>query len=214
VTLKEDPTTVCAVLRENDAELLSAVTSQERRADFNARISDRPSADADWIWLLDGTALPCPGALATLLAAARRLEAAAPPIILASIIVGRDGRLAPEHVALATQGRTAVAVQTASLRVLPIRAATGGSLLIRPQRFIERPRPGMAPVVTWTARRLREGGGFLVPSSVARARPAAHPRLEQAVLASRLALGPGRRVKERLRVVPEICERAIGFRAT
>jgi len=206
--MSERPLTVFAVLGAHDRELQNAVAKQDRAADGIARFSDAPSLPLDWMWVLDGTALPSSGALTALLAAAHRLESVVTPIVLASVIVGPDRRLAPAHVPLAPQDQTALAVRTVPLRVLPIRAVTGGSLLIRPERLIESPRPGIASMVAWTARCLREGGGFLVPSSVARARPVPHRRLEQASLAARLLLGSALRPKERLRVATEICERA------
>lgn len=207
-TASEHSPTVCAVLGGYDRELQSASAAQERPAEIIAGISKASLANTDWIWLLDGTALPAPGALAALLAAAHRLDPVASPILLASVIVGSDGRLAPAHVPLAPQDKTAVAVRTAPLRVVPVRAVTGASLLIRSDRFIGSPRPGIALMVAWTARCLREGGGFLVPSSVARARPVTNPRFEQAALAARLLLGTVLHPKERLRVAAEICERA------
>lgn len=190
---------VCAVLRDQDRELQGAVTSQERLVDFTALFSDRSSPAADWIWLLDGTALPNPDTLAALLAAAQRLDPVVSPIILASTIVGAAGRLAPAHVPLAPQGQTEVAVRTVGLRVLPVRAVTGGSLLVRPEWMTGSPRPGVAPMIAWTARHLRDGGGFLVPSSVARARSIASPRWEQAALFARLVFGSALHPKERLR---------------
>ncbi len=211
VTVPERSPTVCAVLGEHDRELRGALTAQERPADLTARFSDTPGAAADWIWLLDGTALPCPGALAALLAAAHRLDTVAAPILLASHILGSDGRSSPAHMPLAPQDQTAVAIRTAPLRVLLVRGVTGGSVLIRPGRFTGSPRPGIAPMVAWTARLLRDGRGFLVPSSVARDRPVANPWVEQAALAARLLLGSALRPKERLRLAADICERAAVF---
>lgn len=200
---------VCAVLAEHDRELQSAVAAQERPADLVARFSDTPSAAADWLWILDGTALPCPGALAALLSVARRLDSIVSPVLLTTRIVGSDGCLAAAHVPVAPQNQTAMAVRTARMRVLPIRAATGGSLLVRREGLAALPRPGMGPTLAWTAQHLREGGGFLVPSSLALARPVAHPWLEQAAMAAGLILGPGLNAKERLRFATEVCERAL-----
>lgn len=153
------------------------------------------SAGPDWDWVLDGSAVPRPGALAALLEAAERADAA----LLASAIVGRDGALAPGHVPLLPLGAPDVAMKAAALRLVPVRAVSGGSLVVRPGAA------GGGDAFGWTASLLRGGRGFLVPDSVAEA-DGAGPGYHRLVLSAALT---GR---ERLRLAAEVLERRRGRR--
>jgi hypothetical protein len=187
--------------------LEAALVAQERAPD---EVLEWPPAaapgDADWVWLLDGTAIPRPGCLAELLAALERLPR--DPRLLASRVVGPDGTLAQAHAPIAPQDQTAVAVETVPARVLHVRAVTAGSLLLRAQDA-RGASAGPVAALAWTAALLRDGGGgFLVPASVADAR---RPRLtaaEQVDLARRLLTGGALRGRERLRFAAELAEHA------
>ncbi len=121
----------------------------------------------DWVWLLDGSAVPALDALAQLLEA----EAAATtlrPALLASTVVDNRG----EHSAPWYRRRaTAQALEAFAHRLLPIRAAPGASLLVR-RDAVARIGPPLARIPTqvryleWTGRLLREHAGYLVPASV------------------------------------------------
>jgi hypothetical protein len=193
---------ICAVLPPGDARVAAAVDAQDRAPDERAAGPGDPRArEAAWLWLLDGTAVPRPGALRALLEAAERLEPVCPPAALASrIVAGADGRLAPAHAPIAPQGQTHVAMKTVGLRVLPVRAVTGGSLLVR---AADAPGPGREPALVWTARLLRDRPGFLVPASLADAR-ADPPRAT-----ARLLLGGALRGSERVRLAAEVAERLV-----
>src|SRR3954468_2949909 len=198
---------VCAVLPPGAGALERALAAQDRPADAAVRARDVSAADpGGWVWFLDGTAVPRPDALAALLAAAERLESVSAPAVLASRVVASDGALAPAHVPLAPQAQTQVAVRTAALRVLPIRAATGGSLLVRGHALSHvGSRDGAA--MLWTARLLRQEPGFLVPDSVAEASAAPARGSHSARVAAQLLLGTALRPRERLRFGVELGER-------
>lgn len=198
---------VCAVLPPGAGALERALAAQDRPADAAVRARDVSAAESSgWVWFLDGTAVPRPDALAALLAAAERLESVSAPAVLASRVVAAGGALAPGHVPLSPQAQTQVAVRTAALRVLPIRAATGGSLLVRADALAQLAgRDGAA--MLWTARLLRAHAGFLVPDSVAEASDAPAQGSRSAPVAARLLLGTALRPRERLRFGVELFER-------
>jgi hypothetical protein len=187
--------------------LEAALVAQERAPDeLVTDFAASPPGDADWIWLLDGTAMPRPDCLARLLAALERLPLV--PRLLASRIVGPDGTLADAHAPIAPQDETAVAIETVTARVLHVRAVTGASLLLRPA---DARVAGAGPPATmaWTAALLRDkGGGFLVPDSIAEARRPDLSRTERAGLARRLLLGDALSGRERLRFAAELAEHA------
>lgn len=162
---------------------------------------------ADWLWLVDGSAIPRPPALGALLAAAERLGPVTPPIVLASTILDRGGRLAAGHAPLAPQDQTAVAVRTVALRVLHVRAVSGASLLVRADALRSLSLAGPAGAMVWTARLLRGGGGFLVPASLADGRAPVGAR-ERVDTAARLLLGTALRPRERLRLGVGLVEQA------
>ena len=165
--------------------------------DAQTRAPDGAGGGADWVWVLDGSALPAPGALAALVAAAERLEDAA-PALLASVIVGRDGALHPAHLPLLPQGHPDIALATAARRVAHVRATSAGSLLVRPGALAG-PVPTGAAAFAWTARLLRDAPGFVVPDSVAEAVGGAPPARATAAL-----LAYGRlRARERLRLAAD-----------
>lgn len=196
---------ICVLLAPGDARLAAAVDAQERRPDARVHLlSDAAESFADWVWVLDGSAVPRPQALGALLAAAARLEPVRSPAALTSRIVNGTGAVARAHAPLATQGRPEVAVEAAGVRVLPVRATTGGSLLVR--RWALAFARG-EPAVVWTARMLRDGAGFLVPDSVADAGDADGTGPASA---ARLLLGTALRPRERLRFAVELAERAAG----
>ena len=202
---------VCAVVAS-----AALVANQERAPDAIAETPDVlgrvATVDGDWVWLVDGTALPDPGALRALLDAAARLEPLAPAALLASVVVGPGGGLAAEHAPQAPRGRAEVAMRTATLRVLHVRATTAGSVLVRREAVAAGPPvrgSGAAAGLAWTARLLAgEALGFLVPASTARAAGGvaggrAYAHRVAALLRDGELSGP-----ERLRLGAEVVERA------
>lgn len=162
----------------------TAVVAEARRQQEAAG-----AAGTGWSWLLDGSALPRPDSLAALLDAAGRADAS----LLASAVLDERGRLAHGHEPLLPRGDGTLALTFAPLRILPVRAVSGASVLVRGDA-----PPGAA--YRWTATLLREGRGFLVPASVATAlRPGSGHH--------RLLLSGGLTARERLRLLAAVLER-------
>jgi hypothetical protein len=171
---------VCAVVAGDAPRVEAALAAQEERPGAivrAARLADAARggalpAGAAWLWLLDGTAIPEPGALSALLARANDLGALPAPALLSSKVVCPQGRLAAAHVAWYRRGQTELAMLAAAGRLLPIRAASAGSLLVRSDRASAPAGPldplsGQGAALAWTAALLRDAAGYLVPASVA-----------------------------------------------
>jgi len=217
--------TVHALLAPGAPELRGAVAAQERPPEDVREAGDLAAAAraaaaqgaAQWLWLLDGSALPAPGALSALLAA---LDASPPlpaPALLASKVVDAAGAVVPEQVPWYRRGRTQVAMLAVAHRMLPVRAARLASVLVRADALAAAPSPrGPVPAaaagLALTAGLLRGGDGFLVPASVAVARPAgparrdplADPRAGLALLRA-----PAWERVERLWLGPDVAGRAL-----
>ena len=88
---------VCAVVfpaadREPGATI-AALERQTRAADdiivgSHEALRTALAGDSTWLWLLDGSVVPEPGALEHLLAALAELDSLPPPVLLASKVVG------------------------------------------------------------------------------------------------------------------------------
>lgn len=117
---------------------------------------------ATWFWLLDGSATPGPRALELLLEPLGRLGPLPEPVLLASRLRGGGES---EWLPVPRLADPELTVAAFERRLLPVRIARGGSLLVR-RRAVE--AFGL-PVDTlhWTARLLKHESGLLVPASVA-----------------------------------------------
>jgi hypothetical protein len=165
---------VCAVAPPRATEearraVLAGLERQRRAPDAVAPAGSWGGDErCEWLWLLDGSAVPEPGALEALLGALEGLDAPLPePVLLASKVVGPDGSPHPAGVPVpAVSGDLAVAA--VRRRLLAIRAARPGSLLVH-RGGVERcgPPPGGGDDLVWSARVLRKRFGALVPGSVA-----------------------------------------------
>ncbi len=128
-------------------------------------------ADAGWVWVLDGRAVPGPDALEALLAA-RELPDLPAPAVLAGKVVLPDGTLHPDVLPWPEIFEKEVSTAACAHRLVSLRAARGGSVLVRADA-IARYGPPRAQFVShgetleWTARILRHETGYLVPASVA-----------------------------------------------
>jgi hypothetical protein len=126
---------------------------------------------ADWLWLLDCTALPEPHALQSLLAPLEDLGDMPAPALLASKLVGADGSPDPHSLPLPASSDLDLVVAACERRLLALRVAQPGSLLVH-RRAIERwGTPPAGEAALWTARLLTEQPGLLVPGSVAVRQP-------------------------------------------
>jgi hypothetical protein len=123
---------------------------------------------AEWIWLLDGRAIPQPGALGALLAAA----AAWPDerlCLLSSQLVAGDGTLLSAEAPLPQADDADVAADAFEKRTCALRVVGYGSLMVRADvlRRAMPPSGGAGADLVWSARVLAQGVGLLVPQSLA-----------------------------------------------
>jgi hypothetical protein len=176
---------VRALIAAGDHDLLDAVNAQDAPLDAIEAVADPVRAAAGaadgWTWVLDGTARPRPGALGRLLAAIDEAAASGvpAPVVLASAVLGPDGRAEPGHAAWYRRGDSDLAMRSARGGLLPIRAARAGSLLVRARTGSGDGLPaGPAAAIAWTGRLLRDATGYLVPASVADARGATAARTD------------------------------------
>ncbi len=196
----------------NAAEVRSAVGAQSvlprdvRDApSLRAAVSVARTVDCSWVWLLDGLAVPKPDALAALLAAHETATRPA-PVLLASKVVDATGRLHPAATPRHEIFEKQHSVDAAERRLVQLRAAAAGSLLVDRAVFdrFEAPSCHLPPgldVHEWSARILRswEDIGYLVPASVAirhEAAPSSEPRYRLSRL--RMLASPAWRPRERL----------------
>lgn len=128
------------------------------------------SSDEQWIWLVAPGVEPAPDALDRLLEAASSPDLPA-PVLLSSKVVGPHGLPVRAALPIPQVMDPDLATATAARRLLSIRVARWGSLLVRRDAAAAVPAPdsSLAPFedLVWTARLLRDGPGYLVPSSVA-----------------------------------------------
>jgi hypothetical protein len=237
---------VLALVAAGAPELQAAVRAQTRPP-AAVRVAGDVVAEAaavareaseDWLWLLDGGAVPRPDALERLLADAPRLprldaperlhdpaqRAAAPPApaLLAGMVVDAEGGVVTGMTAWYRREAAAVAVEAAGLGALPVRAAPAACLLVdrRAAAGAAPPldgAPGIAAAIAWTAGLLRDAPGYLVTASVADARTsAAWPRealagdpAEDLRAAFALAAVPGLSGRDRLRIAGDGTGRAL-----
>ena len=127
---------------------------------------------ADWLWVMDDDTIPAEDALERLLAARSRLVDLPEPVILASKVVWKDGRIHSMNTPWPDKTDINVYMTAIERGLLPVRANTFPSMLVR-RDAIERhgpPRKGFwiwADDMDCTPRSLREEPGSLVPDSVA-----------------------------------------------
>jgi hypothetical protein len=130
---------------------------------------------ANWLWLLDASVVPQEDTLDALLGFAADPGGLPAPLVLASRVVEAAGVVCEASLPQHEFRRSASVVDACRQRVMAIRAARSGSVLVRAgltERF-GLPRRGLSAqwaLFDWTARVLRGAGdaGYLVPSSVAR----------------------------------------------
>lgn len=133
----------------------------------------------EWLWLMDDDTIARPTALSELLRAAERVPEG-PPVLLASKVLWRDGRMHPMNVPLPERARVERLVRGADLGLMPLRSATFVSALIHRSAVDQHGLPlkhffMWSDDIEYTGRILKEELGFLVPTSVAEHRtPTAH----------------------------------------
>jgi hypothetical protein len=160
----------------------------------------------DWIWAVDASVVPEPAALERLLAPLDHLGSLPTPALLAGRILTPAGELDPDSLPFAETRDPELLVTGFERKLLGVRVARRGSLLIR-RSAVERCGPPRArrrllrDDLEWTARLLRDEVGVLVPASVAVRRPGtAHgkvPALRELASLLELILGDALRLREK-----------------
>ena len=150
-------------------DLLPLSTNEGGAGGFHEGMRRACADGAEWIWLMDDDTIPRPDALAELLAARDRLEPA--PILLASKVVWRDGRMHPQNYGGPERRRVERLIHGAAGGVMPLRFSTFVSLMVH-RRAVERyglPRKEFfiwSDDIDYTGRLLDQELGYLVPTSV------------------------------------------------
>ncbi|MFL5909271.1 MAG: hypothetical protein ACJ768_01690 [Gaiellaceae bacterium] len=116
-------------------------------------------APPDWLWVVDRAVRPSADALAALLDAAESLDGLAAPVLLASHVTGSDP-LAEPLPALDKE----LEVEAAARRLVPVRALSTASFLVRPGALPLGP-VSAGRYFAVTASLLRDSPGYLVPGS-------------------------------------------------
>lgn len=169
--------TVCAVVRSSAT--LEALRRQTRPPDdvlvHNGPVAERLQAaverGAAWLWLLEEDVVPAPGALEQLLMPAAGQGELPAPVLMASKVLGPDGRL-HRRSAPWPRSRGEDVIAACRHRLVPLRLAGWGSLLVRRDAVTRHGLPredfrSGADDLEWTGRLLAEGHGYLSPRSLA-----------------------------------------------
>jgi hypothetical protein len=135
--------------------------------------------DAEWLWLVEGDAVPQDGALDALLAVAEDHGDLPAPALVAGRVLGADGTIDPGGAPWIPLLDRVTVIDAARRRLVSLRLARWGSLLVHRDVLARHglPREDFArggDDLEWTARILRDERGYLAPASVSRR--AAAPR--------------------------------------
>jgi hypothetical protein len=198
------PVSVCAVVRNPEQACLAALEAQTRRADevvvadadsWHLALADARSTRANWLWLIEGDAELRPDALEELLVGLEAAREVPAPLLLASKVLDASGRLDRRSAPWPTVIDRRTLMVAAQHRLVSLRMARWGSLLVRRAALEDHGLPrhdyaGGADDLEWTVRILRDHHGYLAPRSVVRTRrPSPGP------------LPPAREVRDRLRML-------------
>jgi rhamnopyranosyl-N-acetylglucosaminyl-diphospho-decaprenol beta-1,3/1,4-galactofuranosyltransferase len=154
-----------------DVDLLALPYNQGGAGGFHEGLARAYRDGADWAWLMDDDTIASRDALAELIGAPDRLSGAPRPLLLASKAVWDDGRVHPMNIPQFEREALDHVVLAAENGVLPMRAATFVSLLVK-REAIERYGLPLKHFFIWsddveyTARILRHEAGYAVPQSV------------------------------------------------
>lgn len=210
---------VAAVVARTGGAIREALARQERAphtvVPAQPSLREAPTraveGGADWIWLLDGIAIPRPDALAALITALGNVPNRDETALLAGVVRDRDGAVEAARAFWFRSDAVEPAMAVAQAGLLPVRAASG-PVLVRADAAIDRPPPPDAELSTrtlfpWTARLLAASQGYLVATSEHDAtEPVPDPLAAPGVVA-RLIMGDSFGRIDRLRLVSELAGR-------
>jgi rhamnopyranosyl-N-acetylglucosaminyl-diphospho-decaprenol beta-1,3/1,4-galactofuranosyltransferase len=160
--------------REHPAvDVLALPTNEGGAGGFHEGMRRAYDDGAEWLWLMDDDTIPRADALEELLAARGRLDGDAPPALLASCVLWRDGRIHPMNAPWPEGRRVDRTIDGAARGLMPVRFATFASLLVH-RGAIERHGLPLKHFFLWsddveyTSRMVLSGElAYLVPDSVA-----------------------------------------------
>ena len=165
----------------------------------------------DWLWLLDGSSVPRPEALAAMRAALERLEGLPDPAVLGGVVVGSDGGVDETRSLWYRPNQLDVTMTSVGRRLLPICASSGPALVnarsAQSQLPSRRARLEPGALIEWTARLLRHATGYLVPESEAEATEGGRDPVQEPRVAARLLLGTAFGWFDRVRLAYELAQR-------
>ena len=154
-------------------EVLAMATNEGGAGGFHEGMRRAHRDGAEWMWLLDDDTIAAPEALAELLAAPARLDPLPRPLLLASKVVWRDGRIHPQNYGGPERRRVERLIDGAERGLMPLRFATFVSLLVHADA-VERHGLPLKHFFIWsddveyTSRIvLGEEPAYLVPTSLA-----------------------------------------------
>lgn len=154
-----------------DVELLVLAENGGSSGGFNRGLKAANAGGAGWTWLMDDDTIPEPEALAELLAAPDALEGLPRPLLLASKVRWTDGSLHPMNAPGFERDRPELVIRAARSGLIPLRTTTFVSLLVSREAVDRHGLPHehffiWSDDIEYTARILRHGAGYLVPTSV------------------------------------------------
>jgi hypothetical protein len=212
---------VCAVVDTSPA-LDRALAAQRRQPEtvvrdagpLRARLERALGSGADWVWVLDGSAIPRDGALRALLDGLGRAEGLEEPHLMTGAVVTAEGVVDEGRLLWYRRNQIDVALAACAQRLLPVRAASGSVLARRDAVEAEVP-PARAPasppaVLEWTARILRSRTGYLSPDSESQAVVAGYDPASRPLTAVRILFGGALVRLDPLRYGFELAERLGG----
>jgi rhamnopyranosyl-N-acetylglucosaminyl-diphospho-decaprenol beta-1,3/1,4-galactofuranosyltransferase len=153
-------------------EVLALPENEGSSGGFHEGMKAGVSGGYEWLWVMDDDTIPAADALQRLLEAPAKNGSLPEPSMLASKILWTDGRLHPMNWPSPNLLDLDLFMDGVEHALIPIRASTFPSLLIR-RTAIERhgpPRKGFwiwSDDIDFTQRILRHEPGYLVPQSVA-----------------------------------------------
>jgi GT2 family glycosyltransferase len=166
------------VLRDEFPEVVVVRLDPNRGSSgaYSAGLVEAYRRGFDWFWLLDDDAFPEPDALAEIMAATEIETDGRRPEILVGRVEWSDGQLHPMNLPRPNR-RTDLLFRASEQGVVPIRSASWIAMLIARSAIAEHGLP-LTEYHYWSedsefsARVLREGLGYYVPSSIVEHRSA------------------------------------------
>jgi len=160
-----------------EAELVALARNSGATGGFHAGIVAGRRSGATWLWLLDDDTIAHPEALQRLLDAPWQRGGLAEPALLASRVDWTDGRPHPMNQPTVRRRDADGLVAAAAVGLMPLRATTWVSLLLRSTAVDRHGLPVrgyffQADDIEYTARILRVDAGYAVPTSLVEHRTA------------------------------------------